>query len=178
MGKSLIIKGADFSKNGFTYKYETLDVNTLYYKGTGQASLVQNTNIWPVSNTDGRSFYEVGDTYSLVFNSPNCLVFKQYPIGDYTRVKIRTVANLTGNYVILAFLDSDSNILAGFCTTALEGKIHLTPVGKEAGYREFEMDVPEGAVSIIGGFYEEQNGLTSPFEENGFKVTLSKVSPD
>ena len=175
MGKSLVIKGADFSKDGFTYKYDTLDVSTLYYKGTGQASLVQNENVWTVSNTDGRCFYEFGDTYNLLLNSPNCLVFKQYPIGDYQRVKIRTVANLAGNYVILAFLDGNSNILAGFCTTALSGKIHLTPVGKEAGYREFEMDVPEGAVNIIGGFYEDENGLTSPFEENGFKVTLSKV---
>lgn len=178
MGKSLVIKGADFSKNGFTYNYETLDVNTLYYKGTGQASLVQNTNVWPVSNTDGRSFYAAGDTYSLIINSPNCLVFKQYPIGDYQRVKIRTVANLAGKYVILAFIDSDYKVLSGFCTTSREGETPLTPVGKEAGYREFEMDVPEGAVSIIGGFYEDENGLTSPFEENGFKVTLSKVSLD
>lgn len=178
MGKSLIIKGADFSKNGFTYNYETLDVSTLYYKGTGQASLVQNANVWPVSNTDGRSFYATDNTYSLVSNSLNCLVFKPYPIGDYKRVKIRTVANLRGRYVILAFLDSNSNILSGFCTTSLEGETPLTPVGKEAGYREFEMDVPEGAVSIIGGFYEDENGLTSPFEENGFKVTLSKVSLD
>lgn len=178
MGKSLVIKGADFSKNGFTYNYETLDVSTLYYKGTGQASLVQNANEWPVSNTDGRAFYAINNTYSLISDSQNCLVFKQYPIGDYQRVKIRTVANLAGRYVILAFLDSNSNILSGFCTTQGVGDIPLTPVGKEAGYREFEMDVPEGAVSIIGGFYEDENGLTSPFEENGFKVTLSKVSLD
>lgn len=175
MGKSLVIKGADFSKNGFTYTYETLDVSTLYYKGTGQASLVQNTNVWPVSNTDGRAFYTVNNSYALVKDSPNCLVFKQYPIGDYKRVKIRTVANLAGTYVILAFLDSDSNILAGFCTTRIEGETLLIPVGKEAGYREFEMYVPDGAVNIIGGFYEDANGLTSPFEENGFKVTLSKI---
>ena len=178
MGKSLVIKGADFSKNGFTYGYETLDVNTLYYKGTGQVSLVQNTNEWPVSNTDGRYFYANSDTYSLLLNSQNCLVFKQYPIGDYKRVKIRTVANVAGRYVILAFIDSNEKILSGFCTTASDGETLLTPVGKEAGYREFEMDVPDGAVNIIGGFYEDANGLTSPFGENGFKVTLSKVSPD
>lgn len=175
MGKSLIIKGADFSKNGFTYKYETLDVNTLYYKGTGQASLVQNANVWPVSNTDGRCFYATNNTYSMLLDSQNCLVFKKYPIGDYKKVKIRTVANLVGSYVILAFIDSNDNILSGFCTTSTSNNTPLTPVGKEAGYREFEMDVPNGAVNIIGGFYEDANGFTSPFEENGFKVTLSKI---
>ena len=80
MGKRLIIKGADFSKNGFKYEFETKDVNTLYYKGTGTSTLVVNENEWPVAREDGRVWYNEAhkDTYHLLSNCENSCVLKRY----------------------------------------------------------------------------------------------------
>lgn len=182
MGKSLIIKGADFSTNGFTYEYESEVVKKLYYKGTGQGSLVEDVNVWPVANADGRIFYNSAhdDNYYMLTSGVNCLVFKKYPVGDYIKVKVRTVCALGGDYVILACLDSNEKLLGGFVTTSpsYSGSIVLTPVGEANGYREFEMDIPEGTTHVIAGFYDTTDGNYSPFGENGFAVTLSKIKED
>lgn len=180
MGKSLVIKGADFSKNGFTYGYETLDVNTLYYKGTGQATLIQNVNEWPVAEADGKVWYNAthDNTYTLLGSCENSCVFKRYPVGDYTKVKVRTVCANRGDYVILGCVDANDKLLGGFVTTLPEGYkgVILTPVGFADGYREFEMNIPEGTAYIIATFNDTATGNYSPFGENGFKVTLSKVA--
>lgn len=180
MGKSLIIKGADFSKNGFTYRYETLDVNTLYYKGTGQASLIQNANEWPVAEADGKVWYNAthDNTYTLLGGFQNSCVFKRYPVGDYTKVKVRTVCANRGDYLILGCVDSNEKLLGGFIAAFPERYkgVILTPVGHADGYREFEMNIPEGTAYIIATFNDTTTGNYSPFGENGFKVTLSKVA--
>lgn len=182
MGKSLIIKGADFSTNGFTYEYDSTVVKKLYYKGTGQGSLVEDVNVWPVADADGKGFYNLAhdNNYTLLLSGANCLAFKKYPVGDYTNVKVRTVAALGGDYVILACLDSNEKLLGGFVTTSpsYSGSIVLTPVGEANGYREFEMDIPEGTTHVIAGFYDTAAGSYNPFSENGFAVTLSKVKED
>lgn len=179
MGKSLIIKGADFSKNGFTYEYETKEVNTLYYKGNGVATLVVNENEWPVEQVDGKVWYNSkhDNTYTLLPNCENSCVLKSYPVGDYTNVKVRTVCANRGDYVILGCVNADNKLIGGFVTTSpsYSGSIVLTPVGHADGYREFEMNIPEGTVNVIATFNDTIEGNYSPFGDNGFKVILSKV---
>lgn len=180
MGKSLIIKGADFSKNGFNYEYETKEVNTLYYKGTGTATLVINENEWPVAKEYGKAWYNAthDNTYTLLGKCQNSCVFKRYPVGDYTKVKVRTVCANAGDYVILGCVDANEKLLGGFVTTSpnYSGNIVLTPVGFADGYREFEMNIPEGTVDVIASFNDTIEGNYSPFGDSGFKVTLSKVA--
>ena len=155
MGKSLIIKGADFSKNGFKYEYETKEVNTLYYKGTGTASMIVNENEYPVSEANGKCWYNAAhnDTYTLLAAQNSC-AFKRYPVGDYIRVKVRTVCANQGDYVILGCVNADDKLIGGFVTTSPDysGNIVLTPVGCADGYREFEMNIPEGTVDVIASF--------------------------
>jgi len=37
------------------------------------------------------------------------------------------------------------------------------------------MDIPDGTVNVIAGFYNTDDSNYSPFVENGFAVTLSKL---
>lgn len=177
MGKSLIIKGADFSANGMQYESIDTIVNKLYGKGTGQGSLVEiNSSEWPLPEADGRVYYNAshGNDYYLLKNMQYGLVSNKVAVGDNDHVKVRTKCELGGDYVIMACIDSNEVMLGGYVTTSGAVETFLTKAGAAIGWREFEMDIPEGTTHVIAT-YICSDGST-PFGNDGFKITLTKYT--
>lgn len=186
MGKSLIIKGADFSENGMKETVIKTTVTKLYDKSGEITS-------WPNANADTQYYFFSTDNPKLNTGANNILkaITTKIPVEDYTHVKVRT-ANQGLSYlnstvageIILAAIDSSNNILGGYCTsTAAEqvGSVPLQPVDKdETQTRIFEMDIPTGAAYVVATWDSAANtsGTTrfSPLSEtNGFELTLSKI---
>lgn len=186
MGKSLIIKGADFSENGMKETVIKTTVTKLYDQNGEITS-------WPNADANTRYYYFSTDNPELKTGGNNVqkAITTKIPVEDYTHVKVR-IANQGMSYVssavageiILAAIDSSDNILGGYCTSVTAeqvGSVPLQPVNKdETQIRIFEMDIPTGAAYVIATWDSASptSGAThfSPLDEtNGFELILSKV---
>lgn len=188
MGKKLIIKGADFSQNGMRETIVERKITTLYDKlGAAVVS-------WPVDKTTQTCYYFFSKGSNALKeggNNPDKAWSGKIAVEDFTHVKVKTANQSLGHIndnvsgmILLAAVDSQNNILAGYCSSnsaeQVGDGVNLTPVGVDgSGIRTFELDIPSGAAYIVASWdsYHVSSGQPklSPLDEtNGFELILSK----
>lgn len=174
MGKKLVIKGADFSANGFTYEIVKKEVTALYDKN-GNAVAMGDT----VASSSSRYFYEKTETGALsegsalvgTASTSSGLSGTFVTVEDYTDAEVTTTnsfgpSGVIAGVAVMFFLDSTKKILGGFSTgDSIKG---CTNVGTSLSERTLSMKVPAGSVYVVCTVYN--NGGTIPY----FKLTLSK----
>ena len=181
MGKSLIIKGADFSANGFKYQEEVTDASTLYIKNN---VVLTAENYATLSNAaEGMAAYEKTDGD---FNENSILAYTATAKADCSafdvvRVKVRNnifKQSTIQGAALLLFTDVNGNIVGGFTTmpendTSPSGV--TTGAGTSTALRTFEMDVPSGAKYVYSTYQGDASvtPFTSGYE---FEMKLVKVS--
>lgn len=186
MGKSLIIKGADFSENGIRETVIETKITKLYDKN-GEITR------WPNNTADVQYYFFSTDNKILKTGDNNLqkAITGKIPVEGYTHVKVRIanqgfthISSTVAGEIILAAIDASDNILGGYCTSITAeqvGNVPLQPVGKdETQTRIFEMDIPTGAAYIVATWDSATttSGAThfSPLSEtDGFELILSKV---
>lgn len=168
MGKNLIVNGADFSANGFSYTITTQTNNDLYKQKGTQISSAD----WPLVKADTKYYYasknddtlKSGGQFSISAAVSTTL---SIPAGCY-KVGIKTI--MMGGYasdtvaapVLLGFLGSNGKIIGGYTSAANTtqiGTCPLTPVG--TGVKDLEMNVPSGAVSVVATY---EHNTYNPFD--------------
>lgn len=180
MGKNLIIKGADFSANGFLYHEVVTDASTLYMAGDivvtagNFADTATATNSMLVGElTDGTLSIGGGSKYGVSAKA-DC--------SGYEKVSVKTIPNFTPQasyygFAVLLFTDESGNIVGGL-TNAAAGS--TSPSGKTEGVGQsgtltsFECAVPSGAKYVYSTF---RGGATvSPFDAGStFEMKLYKT---
>ena len=187
MGKKLIIKGADFSQNGMRVAERKI---TTLYDELGAAVVS-----WPLSDTATQTcyyFFSKGNTaLKEGSNNPYKAWSGKIAVEDFTHVKVKTanqsfghISDIVSGMILLAAVDSQNNILAGYCSCnsaeQVGDGVNLTPVGiYGSGIRTFELDIPSGAAYVVASWDSARatgQPILSPLDEtNGFELTLSKV---
>lgn len=184
MGKKLVIKGADFSENGFVYEEVITDASQLYYNNEGVAAAL-TPEIW-ASMTSAQGYYATEDNNGDVLVSygvVNCALAFADCTG-YEKVTVKTVNFLSpqsafsnGGAAIILFADSLGNVLGGLTTMPENGTSpsgNTTGEGVDQGYRSFECAVPEGATKVYSVFKPRYNS-TSPFADaSKFEMKMIK----
>lgn len=169
MGKSLIIKGADFSQNGFHYEEQVIDASTLYMQG----DVVVTSQNWSDLATASNSLLtgeNLQGGFLQGYGSKYCCTAK----GDCTdayKVTVKTLNSLPAQgqfngYAIILFTDNDGNIKGGLTTAASSptpsGK--TTAEGVVSSFSEFECAVPDGAKKVYSMWWGGVNGANTPFD--------------
>lgn len=185
MGKSLIIKGADFSANGFRYSEVVTDASTLY----GANETVITSENWAdlATSSNGQFACEETDgTFALSYGVKyNAYAKADCSQADKVVVKTRAASppqSIYYGFAIILFTDAQDNIVGGYTnapteSTSPSGK--TTPLGLDTTFKEYEANVPAGAkyvYSVWGG-----NGSTpvSPFAPaTTFEMKLIKYSQE
>lgn len=178
MGKKIIVRGADFSQNGFTFTEVKKEYTKLkQYHGEDAT--------YPVSAADS--------WYTCAFNdNPGVLSLDHTNFGnavslgvdaeDYTHVKVEgygdDISRATFSIPIIACVDENNNVLGGIIAVdasySSNDAIYLAAGwtvirGSAATYPStFEMDIPVGTAKIYTSMV-----MTSETQGN-FKMTLSK----
>lgn len=187
MGKKLIIKGADFSENGFIARDEVTDASTLYIRIDG-VDTVLTPELWASSassSSTGKSPYE---TTSGGFNIGNGLFnYSACAMADcagYDSVEVKTTVRAGGQSTIsgvgvILFTDDSNNIKGGITT---RGANTESPSGKTTGIAHMtsievmKLDVPDGATKVYSTWKVFSSNLISPFDAtNGFYMKLHKT---
>ena len=182
MGKSLIIKGADFSANGFKYQEEVTDASTLYIKNN--VVLTSENYATLSSSTEGLMAYEktngdfIGNSSIVAYTATakaDCSGF------DVVRVKVRNNVNKQSTIqgvALLLFTDENGEILGGYTTmpendTSPSGV--TTGAGNNTELRTFEMNVPAGAKYVYSTY--QGTASVTPFTSGSeFEMKLVKMS--
>lgn len=184
MGKSLIIKGADFSANGFKFTEVITDASTLYINND---EVLTNEN-WPTLATYTNSQF-VAETTSGSFTKNYGIKYNAYAKADCSdavkvRVKTRAASPVQSSYygfAIILFTDAQDNIVGGYTnapteSTSPSGK--TIPLGVDFTVKEYEADVPEGAkyvYSTFGGNAYADFDIVNPLDPSTkFEMKLIK----
>lgn len=177
--KKLVIKGADFSANGFSLTVVTKEITSLYtslgeYVYGNNVELPNGQYIWEDFANNGINFAQrfAGSAINPVWGSSADYI----DVEDYTRVTIKSaIASLkvgsNGYGIILGFLDSNKQLLGGLCC-APEGTTGLICecVGYSLSVREFTREIPIGCRYICATAYVNSSSV----EGESFKITLAK----
>lgn len=183
MGKKLVIKGADFSENGFVYEIVKKEITSLYDK---EGNLVTQSSEYLSAN--GWYYYEQtvdGVLKNTGYNNAStialCTTQKSgggdvfVDVEDYTDAEIITRCNLgpvsiIAGVAVLFFLDSTYNIIGGFSTgDSLDGCVN---VGASDTLRTFRQKVPAGCKYCVASVFTSSANAATIFDD--FKITLSK----
>ena len=172
MGKKLVIKGADFSENGFVYELVKREITTLY--NTNGATVATGDS---VQAADSVYYYEhtngslqkgsgFAGACSTAYNTT------YIDVEDYTDAEIITTCNIEpyqgiSGGAVMFFLDANKAIIGGLSTGASShGCVNV-------GYSNTEitrsMKIPEGARYVVCTAVN-----TSTKKVPNFKLTLSK----
>lgn len=186
MGKKLIIKGADFSENGFHYTVEEIDKSELYYKDNTQVTLQNWSSAASVSSSGNYLTHrnDSDDVYCSTYkycclaggyDATNNKAVKIALPANAEKVSVSTINNLSPTMVgghltsgvLMAFLDSNEKIVGGFSSATNQrdvGTAKLTAVG--ITFQSLEMNVPEGATHVVACYKDAANPLddSSKFE--------------
>jgi hypothetical protein len=174
MGKKLVIKGADFSVNGFTYEVVTKNITTLY-KSDGTVLSQGET----LQSSDTRYFYETtsgelkqgGNISKICVSTSSSITSTFVDVEDYTHAEVTTICNINPASIIkgaaiMFFLDSSMNIIGGFSTgDSLCGCLNK---GASNDLRTLSMDIPTGSKYVVCTYCSATNTVED------FKLTLSK----
>lgn len=188
MGKKLIIKGADFSQNGMRETVVERKITTLYDR------LGAEVVSWPLDTTTQTCYYYFSTGNNALKEgekNPYKAWSGKIAVEDFTHVKVKTANQTFGHIndnvsgmILLAAVDSQNNILAGYCSSdsaeQVGDGVNLTPVGVDgSGIRTFELDIPSGAAYIVSSWDSSRvsgQPTLSPLDEtNGFELILSKT---
>lgn len=175
MGKKLIIKGADFSANGFHYETVKKEITALYkYDGT----LAQVGD--DVPGTDGLYVYEntsgeikYGSSLAGAVSTKSGYDGDNIEVEDYTDAEVKSVNTIAPQGVIagsaiMFFLDENGGIIGGLSTgDSLKGCVNK---GTSQEERTFSMKVPASAKYVVCTVRAYQGGVVP-----AFKLTLSKT---
>lgn len=158
MGKSLIIKGADFSANGFNLNVIRKTITKLVnYDG------IEVTE--PTIRSESIYFYEHSTTGEMLgasnlassasTNRYSYTAMDLIDVEDYTEVEITTRVDQgtyqkVGGLAVLFFLDSSMNLIGGLssATQDLPNSV-CERVGISDAYRTFVRNIPFGAKYIV-----------------------------
>lgn len=175
MGKSLVIKGADFSDCCLNIVKTTVLLD----------SSGSELDSWPTksSETPGGCYYTVHTNDNKIYrNSGYGGGATNKIVNDgYNYVAIKTICatgyinqNIAG-MVILGFLDADEKILGGFVTASTVEQIGntsmLTPIGVVTEHEEFVMEVPRNTKYIVTTYNSMSD---SPFANDNYYLKLIK----
>lgn len=180
MGKSLIIKGADFSANGFHYEEVVQDVSTLRIKDNvvltaeNYSTLSDKANTLMAYENNAGSFIE----------ATNLIAYTATAKADcegWEKVRVKVRSNIYPQSTIagvaaLLFTDANNNVVGGI-TTMSSGS--TSPSGKTSGVgiadtlRTFELAVPEGA-KYVYSTYRGTSSITPFTEDYEFEMKLVK----
>ena len=174
MGKSLVIRSADFSEVGFKLEYVEKVVTQLYNSAN---EVVTN---WAEQTTYalGKYYYE-NDAHQLVkagnlegIASTQMVDVEDYQFAQvYTKNWIGTTGSIVLGIALMVFVDANQQILGGF-STANEGLGTITKgVGKVNSMTEFSMEIPTGTKYVVCSFTDEDAGN----DLKNFKLTLRKL---
>ncbi len=168
MGKSLIIKGADFSANGFKYSEVITDVSTLYIKNDE----VLTADNWPTLSSSANSKFAAESTSGTLLLGTG-IAYNAYAKADCSnadKVVVKTRAAAPPQYTfygfaIILFTDEQGNIVGGYTnapigSTSPSGK--TTPLGIDATIKEYEANVPTGAKYVYSTFSGNLYGSSGP----------------
>jgi hypothetical protein len=176
MGKKLVIKGADFSENGFVFELVKKEITTLY-KSDGAVASPNGAII----NTETRYFYEYATSGALTqgtnlskacYSTSPDISGTFVDVEDYTDAEVTSICNFgpSGNiagFAIMFFLDSSKNIIGGLSTG--DSQVGCVNKGASSELRTFKMSVPAGSKYVVCTFCS--NASTNVGD---FKLTLSK----
>lgn len=174
MGKKLIIKGADFSANGFHYEMVKKEITTLY-KFNGMAATIGEN----ISALDSCYWYEKATTGELTLASSLAgAVSTSYnldslvEVEDYTDAEVKSVNSIqpqgiVAGCAIMFFLDENKGIIGGFSTgDSTKGCVNK---GASSDERTFSMKVPASAKYVVCTVRAYPSNVVP-----AFKLTLSK----
>lgn len=173
MGKKLVIKGADFSANGFALVEQVTDASTLYYYAfdvDGHPDLPLTAEVW-ANFENGNSIYsyeKTDGTFKTSRSVTSKIVRAVASCVGYDKVRVKTMGGLSpqstvAGTVVLLFTDDEDNIKGGYTTMAANG---TSPSGKTEGVgvpsslTQYEMNVPAGATKVYSCY---RNTTGSPF---------------
>lgn len=177
MSKKLVIKGADFSANGFSLRSETEQTTDLFLDDGAQ--YVYGSAI---ASGSGVYFYErnnavVKGNYANYATNPHRVSDQSIiDVEDYTKVTYQgrlSLYSAPNNIYLLyiGFLDSSRNLIGGVCNAPIGAEGFTSEcIGPSSSVIEFTRDIPSGCKYIIASC---QVGNTS-VEGESFKLTLSK----
>lgn len=185
MGKSLIIKGADFSANGFKYSEIVTDASTLYINNDE----VLTAENWSTLGTATNSQF-VAETTSGDFMKYAGIKYNAYAKADCSDaakviVKTRAASPVQGIYygfAIILFTDAQDNIVGGYTNAPIEstspsGK--TTPLGLDTTVKEYQADVPAGAKYVYSTFGGNGTTPVNPLDPSTkFEMKLIKYSEE
>lgn len=175
MGKALIIKGADFSANGFHYQTVRREITTLYdYTGNVKTTVAD----LPVSQAV--YFYEDSSTHALAVggslggavSTSNGLGNRTYvEVEDYKKAIVTSRVSVGGSGVIgglavLFFLDENLNIVGGLSSG---NSNTCRNVGLSNELRTFEVDIPATAKYAVATMMGNET-----IDLSNFKLVLEK----
>lgn len=184
MGKKLVIKGANFSENGFVYQEVITDASQLYYNNSGVAAEL-TAEIW-ASLTSSQGYYasELNTGKVQVSYGVGACALAVADCEGYEKVTVKTICNLppqstwsNGGAALLMFVDASGDVVGGITTMAQSG---TSPSGKTTGagystsYRSFELAVPDNATKVYSVF-KPSDVSTSPWADGTkFEMKLIK----
>lgn len=176
MGMKMIIKGADFSENGFTYEVVEKVITTLKKADGTEFTLPQE-----LEKSEGVYFYEdTGKTLKNGSNLANAASTSKFnetenfiDVEDYTDATITSANNVTpagvvAGAAILFFLDSDKNLIGGISNAKVGSDTLTEAVGQSAQLRTFTRKIPANCRYIVC--------THNPTILEGFKLVLRKYA--
>lgn len=174
MGKSLIIKGADFSENGMRVTEVTLDKSALYsFSGT----LITDENFNTLPNAEHWFYYNRYDINKIASanNNNNRFYCNNFNVEDYTHLEVymNTVSGLvipnTGCVFGIAFTNSSGNVIEAYIDSASEqtGEIYK----KVSSPFNTTIIIPEGATKVY-----IMDNINNSSAYSSHKVILKKYS--
>lgn len=171
MGKSLIIKGADFSANGFRYTEVVTDASTLYINNDAVATQENWSTLDTASNS--KAAYESSSGSFQFIAGYKYTAYAKADCSDAQKVTVKTRAaappqSTIYGVAIILFTDAGGNIVGGLTnadvdSTSPSGK--TTPVGTSTDFKEYEASVPANAKYVYSVFCGGNmgSGTVSPF---------------
>lgn len=177
MGKSLIIKGADFSSNGFKYTKVIKTVTDLY---NYQNVKIEDWSVQMATPSNGVYYSEkanavLGKGTALNGTASTLLI----DVEDYTHAKVYTKCNIPYSpsapsvlgVAIMLFVDSNNKIIGGYSTANVNSSNTISEgVGAINTMTYFEKEIPTGCRYVVCTF----NGTNASTLFESFKLELKK----
>jgi hypothetical protein len=176
MGKSLIIKGADFSENGFKYEEVKTTISDLYnYQGVK----ITDWAVQMASGSNGVYYYEkegalLGKGTGLANIASTLLIdVEDYEIANvYNMCEIGPYGIVLG-VAIMLFLDSTQKVIGGFSTANIGAtNVVSEGVGQVNTLTSFSKNIPVGTKYAVCSF----RGTNAATLFTQFKLDLIKYT--
>lgn len=176
MGKSLIIKDADFSNNGFRYQEVTKTITDLYNKSGSkvtdwsvQMSLISQTIYY---SEKAGAVLGVGSNYS---NAASTLLID---VEDYQSATVHTKCGVAAGPTVLGcavmlFLDANQNVIGGYSTAPVGATNVISQgVGTVSVLTDFTKEIPSNCKYVVCTFH----GADASETFTKFKLELKKYA--